>query len=98
MTFTAAISSSRTSRNTCGILRCSLTFNPLRTDKNKNVYFSLVLPNIGKNITLLLGYQASPSCPSDQSIINHLTPNVNYRGRTAPLTSKVAFYIFIHQI
>ena len=27
-----------------------------------------------------------------------LTPNINYRGRTAPLTSKVAFYIFIQQI
>jgi len=25
-------------------------------------------------------------------------PNVNYIGRTAPLTSKVAFYIFIQQI
>jgi len=27
-----------------------------------------------------------------------LTPNVNYSGRTAPLTSKVAFYLFIQQI
>jgi hypothetical protein len=27
-----------------------------------------------------------------------LTPNDPYRGRTAPLTSKVAFYIFIEQI
>jgi len=27
-----------------------------------------------------------------------LTPNVNYSGRTAPLTSKVAFYVFIQQI
>jgi len=31
-------------------------------------------------------------------LINLLTPNVNYSGRTAPLTSKVAFYIFIQQI
>jgi len=31
-------------------------------------------------------------------IINPLTPNDPYRGRTAPLTSKVAFYIFIQQI
>jgi len=31
-------------------------------------------------------------------VINLLTPNVNYSGRTAPLTSKVAFYIFIQQI
>jgi len=29
---------------------------------------------------------------------NRLTPNDPYRGRTAPLTSKVAFYIFIQQI
>jgi len=30
--------------------------------------------------------------------INFLTPNVNYSGRTALLTSKVAFYIVIQQI
>jgi len=30
--------------------------------------------------------------------INLLTPNVNYSGRNAPLTSKVAFHIFIQQI
>jgi len=29
---------------------------------------------------------------------NLLTPNVNHIGRTAPLASKVAFYIFIQQI
>jgi len=29
---------------------------------------------------------------------NPLTPNDTYRGRTAPLTSKIAFYIFIQQI
>jgi len=33
-----------------------------------------------------------------QNSFNLLTPNVNYSGRTAPLTSKVAFYIFIQQI
>ena len=31
-------------------------------------------------------------------MFNLLTPNVNYSGRTAPLISKVAFYIFIQQI
>ena len=31
-------------------------------------------------------------------IFNLLTPNVNYCGRTAPLTSKVPFYIFIKKI
>jgi len=30
--------------------------------------------------------------------INPLTPNVNYSGRTALLTSKVTFDIFIQQI
>ena len=30
--------------------------------------------------------------------VKPLTPNDPYRGRTAPLTSKVAFYVFIHQI
>ena len=30
--------------------------------------------------------------------VNPLMPNDPYRGRTAPLTSKVAFYIFIQQI
>jgi len=28
--------------------------------------------------------------------LNLLTPNVNYSGRTAPLTSKVACYIYIY--
>ena len=31
-------------------------------------------------------------------VINLLTPNINYSVRTAPLTSKVAFHIFIQQI
>ena len=31
-------------------------------------------------------------------VLNLLTPNVNCSGRTAPLTSKVAFYIFFQQI
>jgi len=34
----------------------------------------------------------------DNRHINLLTLNVNYSGRTAPLTSKVAFYISIQQI
>ena len=32
-----------------------------------------------------------------QFVFNPLTPNDPYRGRTAPLTCKVAFYIFIQQ-
>jgi len=34
----------------------------------------------------------------ERRFINPLTPNDPFRGRTAPLTSKAAFYIFIHQI
>ena len=49
----------------------------------------------------------SPSCGSKVDVpenllyrceFNPLTPNDPYRGRTALLTSKVAFYIFIQQI
>ena len=32
------------------------------------------------------------------NMLNSFTPNDPYRGRTAPLTSKVAFYVFIQQI
>jgi len=39
-----------------------------------------------------------PSDRTEIDNINLLTPNVNYSGRTAPLTSKVAYYIFIQQI
>ena len=42
--------------------------------------------------------QILPKLDPRQGMINLLTPNVNYSGRTAPLTSKVAFYIFIQQI
>ena len=39
-----------------------------------------------------------PLHPTPAGFMNLLTPNVNYSGRTAPLTSKVAFYIFIQQV
>jgi len=32
------------------------------------------------------------------NILKALTPNDPYKGRTAPLTSKVVFYIFIQHI
>jgi len=35
---------------------------------------------------------------ADGIVFSLFKPNVNYNGRTAPLTSKVAFYIFIQQI
>jgi len=46
---------------------------------------------------LILGAYISTRGPGRLEL-NLLTPNVNYSGRTAPLTSKVAFYIFIQQI
>ena len=49
-----------------------------------------------QNIIILLRHDAAYRYTGDS--INPLTPNVNYSGRTAPLTSKVAFYIFIQQI
>jgi hypothetical protein len=36
--------------------------------------------------------------PAIMRYIKPLTPNDPYRGRTAPLTSNVAFYIFLQQI
>ena len=38
------------------------------------------------------------SLPVHYSLFNPLKPNDPYRCRTAPLTSKVAFYIFTQQI
>ena len=37
-------------------------------------------------------------CVCVRACVNPLTPNDAYRGRTAPLTFKVTFYIFIQQI
>jgi len=37
-------------------------------------------------------------CQPVRTHVNLLTSNVNYSGRSAPLTSKVALYIFIQQI
>ena len=50
---------------------------------------------LGPNILLSTLFSHSLSL---RASLNLLTPNVNYSGRTAPLTSKVAFYIFIQQI
>jgi len=59
------------------------------------------VPNRTFNIGIACGQLACGAAGSWISLlrrINLLTPNVNYSGRTAPLTSKVAFYIFIQQI
>jgi len=48
---------------------------------------------MGWNIQLL-----NPGMVNELLLFNLLTPNVNYSGRIAPLTSKVAFHVFIQQI
>ena len=45
-----------------------------------------------------VAYLINPNHASCAVCISPLTPNEPYRRRTAPLTSKVAFYIFIQQI
>jgi len=52
----------------------------------------------GKNYTVTRIHISEERKHGEHFAINLLTPNVNYSGRTAPLTSKVAFYIFIQQI
>ena len=54
-----------------------------------------VTPRVGVDVCVFMwdGRRVFDGC-----IINPLTPNDHCSGRTAPLTSKVAFYIFIQQI
>jgi len=47
---------------------------------------------------LNLVYIEWPVDKGETKFFNPLTPNNSYSGRTAPLTSKFAFYIFIQQI
>jgi len=47
---------------------------------------------------ILQQQQQNPCEFAHSSPLNPLTPNDHYRGHTAPLTSKFAFYIFIQQI
>jgi hypothetical protein len=54
-------------------------------------------PNNVGVIHFILASLAKSVCFSS-TCVNLQTPNVNYTWRTAPLTSKVAFYIFIQQI
>jgi len=46
--------------------------------------------------TVYIYWYIKPKTPL--RLLNPLTPNDHYSGRTVPLTSKVAFYIFIQQI
>ena len=51
-----------------------------------------------KTVILPESIKKTPCSLQPTGRFNLQTPNVNYSGRTAPLTSKVAFYIFIQQI
>jgi len=55
--------------------------------------------NIFQLILVIIGPCLSITSDSIQlQLFNLLMRNANYSGHTAPLTSKVAFYIFIQQI
>jgi len=63
------------------------------------IYFHLTLKITKHGILLPLHWYTSNAEYSEKEMtFNPLTPNDPCRGRTAPLTSKVAFYIFIQQI
>ena len=58
----------------------------------------ILYQDVGISLYPVLAYIPVLVSSLDVVVLNLLTPNVNYSGRTAPLTSKVAFYIFIQQI
>jgi len=60
--------------------------------------FTPVLQVSAVTVDSVLGVEQCQTAMAVTVRFDLLTPNVNYSGRTAPLTSKVAFYIFIQQI
>jgi len=50
------------------------------------------------NFMIMFSYISLLDTSLNLYIINPLKPKDAYRRRTAPLTSKVAFYIFIQQL
>ena len=62
------------------------------------VYVTAMLPNLSPPPDYVNSEAPGTTPRNIQISINLLTPNVNYSSLTAPLTSKVAFYIFIQQI
>jgi len=64
----------------------------------KRIYYAKFSQNPLKSIGGATFDQSPKQSTKHGLHFNLLTPNVNYSGRTAPLTSKVAFYIFIQQI
>ena len=60
---------------------------------NSNVFGSCII-----HIYVQGGLKLKKNNSGAKRLIKPLTPNDPYRGRTAPITSKVGFYIFIQQI
>ena len=61
-------------------------------------YYVVYVNTITLLYKVIQGYMLRLQPSHLQAYINLLTPNVNYSDRTALLTSKVVFYIFIQQI
>jgi len=80
-----------------------LTYSPcfmnsqIKTKEHYVIWYLMIMEILHINLLPPWNFLCSPCTPSCMHI-NPLTPNVNYSGHTAPLTSKVAFYIFIQQI
>jgi len=78
----------------------------LRLSHNDNPPGVVVVWGVDRGIDLAnytvicttLGQLIQGVTPVALGLVNPLTLNDSYSGRTAPLTSKVAFYIFIQQI
>jgi len=66
-------------------------------DRLFSKYFGVSVRITPPILCTVIRHQQNTMSPTDSNI-NLLTPNVNYIWHTIPLTSKVAFYIFIQQI
>ena len=70
----------------------------LRFDRWLKKIFISILPIMMLALRSLISWSICKCHCIPNVRINLLTPNVNYSGLTATLTSKVAFYIFTQQI
>ena len=69
-----------------------INYEKIHTTNAKKSYFSMT------SFSTVKYMREKCDCCSVNVRVNPLTPNDPYKGRTAPLTSKVAFYIFIQEI
>jgi hypothetical protein len=82
------------------VVLISLEFPAALIQKFAAIPAEFNLVRLNRQQLLLLIFIAGSLFSDLQAFCDHipLTPNDTYRCRTAPLTSKVAFYIFIQQI